>query len=69
MQNNDFKTFVDTEDPENKNVQILAVYYKEEDIARMLLEDARDFYFEMDSNLANRFIKLINEGQSAKNLF
>jgi hypothetical protein len=69
LQNNDFRTFVDMEDPQNKDVNILAVYYTEDNIARMLLEDVRDFYFEMDSNLVNRFIKLINEGHSAKSLF
>ena len=66
---NPYLQFVDIEDSDNRNFQMLALYYSETDLTQMLMGQSRNYYFEMDVRLVNRFIKLVNEGQRAKSLF
>ena len=53
---NDYHSFVDVEDPENRGFQVLALYFESTDLAQLVLGSNRHFYFEMDLNLANKFI-------------
>ena len=48
---------------------LLSIFYSENDLTQRLIGSSRDYYFEMDSNLVPKFVKLVNEKNTAKNLF
>ena len=66
---NSAETLIDMEDDMNDHIGLLRLTYADNNQVRSLMNNNREYYFEMDTRLSSHFFKLIQEGQEAKSMF
>ena len=66
---NGAETLIDMEDDLNDHIGLLRLTYADNNQVRGLMNNNREYYFEMDTRLSSHFFKLLSEGQEAKSMF